>query len=112
MLCVGSMPWVSKAVRTSGRERISFSSRFSRSTTAGGVPLGAITPYHISTSISPSFRSFSGGTAGSSGLGLSLLMASAFRLPFSTCCSATWMGRNIRSIWPPSRSVTAGPVPR
>ena len=43
---------------------------------------------------------------------LSLPIASATSLPVFTCGSATWMGRNMASTWPPSRSVTACAVPR
>jgi len=77
-----------------------------------GVPAGARTPYHMSTFMFPSLRTLSGGTSGSNGLGLSELIASALSLPALTCCRATWIGRNMTSIWPPSRSVTAGAVPR
>ena len=106
------MPWVSNDLATAGDASTSRSSVFSRSTMARGVPAGANTPYHMSTFRSPSFSVPSDGTSGSSGWGVSELMASAFSLPAFTCCKATWMGKNIASICPPSRSVTAGAVPR
>ena len=52
------------------------------------------------------------GTCGSSGWRLSLPIASATSFPAFRCGSATWIGRNMVSTWPPSKSVSAPAVPR
>ena len=45
------------------------------------------------------------------GAGFALPTASAFILPDFTCGAAVCTGKNMRSIWPASRSVTAPAVP-
>ncbi|MCY1219778.1 hypothetical protein D9M72_317680 [compost metagenome] len=105
------MPCDSKDFATSGDFSTAAISVFSRATTLAGVPLGASTPYHMSTLSAVTPASARVGTSGNCGRRWPLPVASALSLPAWMCCSATCTGRNIASMRPPSRSVTAPAVP-
>ncbi|MNV31352.1 hypothetical protein D3C71_1226550 [compost metagenome] len=91
----GTMPCASKALAVAGVFRMALISRFMRSTMAGGVPLGASTPYHMSTSAPCRPASVSVGVSGSCGKRFGLPVAITFSLPAFTWGSATCTGRNI-----------------
>ena len=75
-----------------------------------GTPAGVITPGQLPDT-KPGTVSLSVGTSGSCGRRFGLPVAMARSLPAWMCCSATWTGRNMKSMRPPSRSVTAPAVP-
>ena len=52
------------------------------------------------------------GTSGSSDERLAPVTASGVTLPSFACTAITGMASNIASMWPPSRSLSAGAAPR
>ncbi|MNJ73734.1 hypothetical protein D3C77_705710 [compost metagenome] len=82
-----------------------------RSTTAGGVLAGDISPFHAMTSKPGMPASLKVGMSGEAVARASLGTASARRLPAFTCGSSAGMLSIMKSIWPATRSVMAGPLP-
>src|SRR5690606_5136302 len=101
-----------KAVTTSGDCSDLFKASLSLAITAWGVPLGADRPNQDCTTKSLSLFSVKVGTSGSESTRWSMVVARARSLPACTCGSDEGRLSNMESTWPPSRSATAGPLPR
>src|SRR5258706_12941099 len=107
----GSTPWLLNACLISASFRMLLISALSFAMTDSGVPAGATMPNQTDTS--------NPGTPDSATVGNSLMngerslldTASPRNLPALTCCSTFGTLSNIRSTWPPIRSVTAGALP-
>ena len=106
----GSMPCDASFSTTSfGDTALATSSR-SFCTMAGGVPGGASRPYQPVISY---FRpaSWTVATSGSIGERLAPVTAIGVTLPSLACADIIGMASNITSMWPPSRSLSAGAEP-
>ena len=79
---------------------------------SGGVPAGASSPYQVPDSTPESPASAIVGTSGSAAARAGAATARALRAPARACGSSTGKSASIMSIWPDSRSVTAGAAPR
>src|SRR5258708_1441323 len=107
----GSTPWLLNVCLISGSRRMPFNSALSFTMKACGVPAGATTPNHTDTSKPGTPDSATVGRSWTKGERCLLDTASARNLPAFTCCSTFGTLSNIRSTWPPIRSVTAGALP-
>src|SRR5262245_6877976 len=86
-------------------------SLLSLSTISAGVLRGAPTPYHVLAS-NPGRKSPTVGMSGSASERVAVVTASACSLPALMYSIAAGMVLNMTCTCPPSRSVSAGPVPR
>jgi hypothetical protein len=91
--------------------RMRLTSVLSRATSAAGVPPGAYRPNTVSASKPLRPTSSSVGASGNSGLRDGLPTAIRRSRP-ARMCGTAMPGSNRKSIWPPSRSVSAGAAPR
>ncbi|KAG1376393.1 hypothetical protein G6F59_018266 [Rhizopus arrhizus] len=96
---------------TSGVDVTALTSLFSRCTTSAGVPAGATMPYQADAYILGTPASSNVGISGAAEARWSLGTAKARIVPAFTCGSSAGMLSIMKSIWPATRSVTAGPVP-
>jgi hypothetical protein len=78
---------------------------------SGGVFAGASAPNQVVTSKPGSAASDSVGTSGSAAERFAVVTASARSFPDLMCGSDGGTVSNIMCTWPPTRSVTAGPLP-
>lgn len=97
---------------TSGILIISLKWPFSVLTISGGTPLGAMKPCHAPTSASRKPCSASVSTSGASGERLASATARLRSLPAAMCGATGPSVVHIIGMWPPTRSVIAGPLPR
>ena len=81
-------------------------------TTSAGIPAGPTEPYHWIASNPLKPDSSSVGTSFSWSLRRLPVTASARTRPERRCGSAAARPGNIACVWPPSRSVNAGAMPR
>ncbi len=108
---IGSAPSSVRRCFISSVARMVFSSRFSRSMTLRGVPAGASRVDRCVASKPGRPLSAIVGISGSRLDRVRLLMPSARSPPAATFACTAGIGANIIAIWPPRRSVSAGPVP-
>src|SRR5262245_15944690 len=108
----GSVPSLAMRSMVSGAASASRSAVLSLAMIGAGVPAGATIPYCSTTSKPGRAASATVGTSGKAGERLALVTASARTLPSRTSPIADGSDDMYMATWPPSRSVSAGPVPR
>ena len=108
----GSIPCAASLARVSGSARKRIVAALSFSITSAGVPAGTINAYHDTASNFGTPCSAIVGSSGKSGERFWLATPSARSLPLLTKGSAVCSGANIIETWPPTRSLTAGAMPR
>ena len=97
---------------TSGIFRISLKWPFSALTMGSGRPRGPMKPCQAGTSASLKPSSASVGTSGASGERRASATARLRSLPLAMCGATGPSVVYIMPMWPPIRSITAGPLPR
>ena len=106
------MPCEASVLTTSAGFTAFAASSLSFCTIAGGVPGGARMPYQPVITKVGKPSSCMVGTSGSAAERLVPVTASGVTLPSLAWTDITGMASNIASMWPPSRSLSAGPAPR
>ncbi|KAG0917341.1 hypothetical protein G6F32_016461 [Rhizopus arrhizus] len=85
---------------------------FTFSTISGGVPAGAKRPNQAATSKPSTPDSAMVGISGAKGTRAAVVTARPVSLPARTCGSSGGRLSKMESTCPPSKSATAGPLPR